>query len=56
MKRRPESIRKLALIIIIVFLILNMVFFLLDVKKIQISDPPKAEQIIINEPQIDTTQ
>jgi hypothetical protein len=50
--RRPGSIRKLAIIIIFIALICNMIFFLMDVKKRQLADPPKVEQIIIPEPQI----
>lgn len=56
MRRRPESIRKLAIVIIIAALIFNMICFLWNVKEMQISDPPKSEQIFIPEPQIDTTQ
>lgn len=59
MRRRPESIRKVAFVILILGLIINAIIFIFDVKEIKEmrnSDPPKSEQIIIPEPQIDTTQ
>jgi uncharacterized membrane protein len=56
MRKRTELIRKLVIIIIIASLIFNMIYFLRNVKEMQILDPPKSEQIFISEPQIDSIQ
>lgn len=49
-----QSKFKLATGIIVLALIANGVFFILDVSKHEIVDPPKVQQTIIPEPVIDT--
>jgi hypothetical protein len=50
-----RSYHKLAMIIIILALMFNLILFISKVtKKSEIVDPPKSEQIIIPEPNIDT--
>jgi hypothetical protein len=49
-----QSKYKLALGIIVLALVANGIFFLLDASKSEIVDPPESQQIIIPEPEIDT--